>query len=310
MKITETDTIGYSRIFRASFIPYNTPRFNLLNSYKCDNVKFLLFTEEDQIIGLIAGIEGNKLLVPFSAPYSCFSFQNNFIKTSYILDAIKALDQYCVDNAYRYIKFTLPPTIYNEHIISKMVFGFCRNDYTVVADDNHVFYTKNYINYEKGTIKKGVRHNVRAASKAGLTFRKAESIKEYKIIYDVIKTNKEVKNRKMGLTLEQIQEMNFLVDIDYFLISLEEKALASAIVYKYSSGIVQIIYWGDLPGYNSYYPMNFLAMNIFRYYYENQVDIIDLGNSSNFSEPNFGLSNFKESIGCTTTIKFTFIKKM
>ena len=56
--------------------------------------------------------------------------------------------------------------------------------------------------------------------------------------------------------------------------------------------------------------MNFLAFKIFEYYNHKRKKIIDLGPSSEDSVPNYGLSEFKESIGGSMDNKFTFSKKV
>lgn len=310
MKIKKIDSTEYSQLFDKSYIPYNTVAFNILNSYKCDSVEFLLFQEDNVKLGLIAGIKDSGLFSPFSAPFSSFSFLDNNIRNSYILAAIKALEEYSIKNQLISIRFTLPPYFYNEHIISKLIYSFFKSGYSAIVDDNHFFYTKDFINYENGTIKKGVKYNLKVAVKSGLFFKKASSIYEYRIAFDIIKKNKESKHRPLLMTFEHLLEMKGMVDIDYFLVHCNDQPIASSIVYIYSHKIVQIIYMGDLPGFNCYYPMNYLAMNIFRFYSEGGFEVIDLGNSSKNSEPNFGLSNFKEIIGCTATIKFTFIKTL
>jgi hypothetical protein len=310
MNIDKIDSTQYSQLFDKSYIPYNTVAFNMLNSYKCDRLEFLLFHEYSVKLGLIAGIKDSGLSSPFSAPFSSFSFLDNNIRNSYILAAIKALEEYAIKNQLISLRFTLPPYFYNEHIISKLIYSFFKSSYSVIVDDNHFFCTKDFLNYENGTIKKGVKYNLKVANKLGLFFKKSSSIYDYRIAFDIIKKNKESKDRPLLMTFEQLREMKDLVDIDYFLVYYKDQPIASSIVYIYSPRIVQIIYWGDLPSFNCCYAMNYLAMNIFRFYSEGGFEVIDLGNSSKNSEPNFGLSNFKEIIGCTATIKFTFIKTL
>lgn len=308
MKIEEIDSSEYSKLFEKPYIPYNSVQFNVLNSHKVDELKFLLFHEGALKIGIIGGIMDKGFYSPFSAPFSGFTFQNQNVNTSSILEAVTLLDEYSATSDYRLIKLTLPPSVYNEHLISKMIFCLSRDHYSVIIDDNHHYYLKDFVHYENGTIRKGVRYNLKVAARNGLFFKKISNIEDKKTAYNVIKINKESKNRPLWMTFEQLLEMESLVEVDYYLVYHGDQAIASVVVYVYSPRIVQIIYWGDLPGFSCYYPMNFLAMNIFRVYMDGGFEIIDLGNSSENSEPNFGLSNFKERIGCTATTKFTFLK--
>lgn len=309
MPLQRIEYKDYAEIFNNTFIPYNTVAFNLINIKKCDRLDFLLFQEDKILIGLIGGVKENILLVPFSAPFSFFNFNDGNVRTEYIIKAISELDGYLIYNKFFKVQFTLPPYFYNEQLISKTIFSFYLNNYSLRVDDNHFFIRKDYIKYENNTIGKGIRYNLKIAHNNGLLFKKAGNIDEKRLVYDIIKQNKETKNRQLSMTFEEILDMERLVKVDYLLVFFEGQAICSSIVYIYFSGIVQVIHWGDLPGFKNYYPMNFLAMNLFRLYTEDGFEFIDLGSSSKNSVPNYGLSNFKESIGCSTTLKFTFTKQ-
>jgi len=73
---------------------------------------------------------------------------------------------------------------------------------------------------------------------------------------------------------------------------------------------VQVIYWGDLPQFSEYKTMNFLSYNIFKHYKEAGIAMIDIGPSTEDSIPNYGLCEFKESIGCDINIKTEYFKKL
>jgi lipid II:glycine glycyltransferase (peptidoglycan interpeptide bridge formation enzyme) len=69
---------------------------------------------------------------------------------------------------------------------------------------------------------------------------------------------------------------------------------------------VQVIYWGDIPEFSKYKTMNFLSFNIFEHYKKSGLKIVDIGPSTENSIPNYGLCEFKESIGCSIAAKVTF----
>jgi hypothetical protein len=82
--------------------------------------------------------------------------------------------------------------------------------------------------------------------------------------------------------------------------------VAAAIVYRVSPQICQLIYWGDAPGFESSRPMNMLALKMFELFKAMGVDYLDIGPSSEDGIPNAGLCAFKESVGCTGDLKYTF----
>ena len=50
--------------------------------------------------------------------------------------------------------------------------------------------------------------------------------------------------------------------------------------------------------------MNVLAYRLFEYYSKRDIDIIDIGPSSIDGVPDYGLLEFKESIGCSVCSKY------
>ena len=52
--------------------------------------------------------------------------------------------------------------------------------------------------------------------------------------------------------------------------------------------------------------MNYLAYSLFDYYADNGLRILDIGPSTEDGIPNYGLCEFKESIGCSVTMKYSF----
>ena len=64
-----------------------------------------------------------------------------------------------------------------------------------------------------------------------------------------------------------------------------------------------------MPGYEQDRPMNYLAYRTYLYYSERGIRVLDIGPSTESGEPNYGLCNFKKSIGCSVSSKLTYIKE-
>lgn len=310
MEIELIEGDEYSRIFNNPYIPYNTVLFNLLNKHKCDKIEFMLLRDDLNMLGMIAGIQNNTLLCPFSAPFSSFSYTKDNIQLGSVIEAIAAIDGYAIKKGIKEIIHTVPSCFYNQSFISKLIFAFIHNDYKVCVDINHFFDTRDFIKYEKNEIDQRVRCNIKCAINHGLRFTKVSHLNDIRIAYEIIQKNKEAKNRQMRMSYDQLIEMQQLLIIDCFLVYFEKIAIGSAIVYQISPMIVQIIYWGDLPDHSKCRTMNFLAWNVFKYYTDKNISIIDLGISSEKGVPNLGLCDFKERIGCSITTKFTFKKDL
>ena len=62
--------------------------------------------------------------------------------------------------------------------------------------------------------------------------------------------------------------------------------------------------------YSNLRPMNFLSYSIFKFYKDLGIRYIDVGPSTENSIPNYGLCEFKESIGCQIFPKYTLEKEI
>jgi hypothetical protein len=93
--------------------------------------------------------------------------------------------------------------------------------------------------------------------------------------------------------------------MDFFLLEIEGKACASALVYRLNERVAMIVYWGHLEEASEFRPVNLLAYYLFNYYRPIGFEILDIGPSSEFGVLNEGLVNFKKSLGCIQTEKAT-----
>ena len=60
-----------------------------------------------------------------------------------------------------------------------------------------------------------------------------------------------------------------------------------------------------MPKSNADRTMNFLSYKVLEYYKNTNIKYVDIGPSTEDSLPNYGLCEFKESIGCFIMPKFT-----
>jgi hypothetical protein len=111
------------------------------------------------------------------------------------------------------------------------------------------------------------------------------------------------------MTWQQVAETAGIISADFFLVKSSQVSIASAIVFHVSETVVQVIYWGELKGYSEMKPMNFTSYKVFEYYKTAGKKVVDIGPSSENSFPNFGLCEFKESIGCRIDPKYKLVKK-
>lgn len=110
------------------------------------------------------------------------------------------------------------------------------------------------------------------------------------------------------MSWEQVQETIQITEHDIFLLNKKGKDVAAAIVFCVDKDVYQVIYWGDIDGYSEERPMNLLAENVYEFYQQKGIQVLDIGPSTENGVPNYGLCDFKESIGVSVLIKVYFKK--
>ncbi|HEC1775504.1 TPA: hypothetical protein R1726_001450, partial [Campylobacter lari] len=114
------------------------------------------------------------------------------------------------------------------------------------------------------------------------------------------------KNYILNMTIEDVKYTSKIIPTDLFLVYKDDKPIASAIVHIMNKDIARVVYWGNSINSNQYRPMNFLSYNLFLHYKNQNFQIVDIGTSTLHTIPNFGLCDYKESIGCNCSPKINF----
>lgn len=309
MEVFQLESSQYDRTFNRPYHIFNSALFNELNRLNADEIYFLAFKDTKIRVGIILGVRENKLYSPFSAPFGGFQYVSEDIKISQIDNALVALEAWIKEMRYESIKLALPPAFYNQSFINKQSNSLFRNNYKLdTLDLNYQFsISKLKDNYLTDVIWYNARKNLNKSFKNNLSFVKLSS-DEGELSYRVILQNRSEKGFPLKMSWDQVKKTMEVVKIDFFLVKLQELNIAAAIVFHVAKDIVQVVYWGDLNEFSELKTMNFLSYNVFNYYEINNISIVDIGPSTQNSTPNFGLCEFKESIGCEISNKSVYTK--
>jgi hypothetical protein len=312
MEIIEVSHEEYTRIIPAPYQAFGSAAFNHANEDKAASVHYLLFKEGKYRLGIVGGIREQIFLSPFSAPFGGFSFLQEDVRLQYLDEAAQQLSSWAIDRGLQEIKITLPPGIYQESFISKQVNSLFRNDFIIVKTDlNYAYHLQQFSANYPETTWYNARKNLKIALSNNFNFRLCSSKEEKEAAYEVIKQNREARGFPLRMTWQQVQLSASLLQADFFLAANSEGvSVAAAVVFHIAKGIVQVIYWGDLPAHAHLKTMNFLSFKVFEHYKQQGLEIIDIGPSTENSIPNYGLCEFKESIGCSIAPKFSFSKML
>lgn len=292
---------------------FNEPCFCELNKYKVDEIYYLLIMREESVrFALILGRDGKTAKCPFSAPYSYPVAVKSDSKQESIDVAVACLEKYCIDIGIDTLIFVFPPLFYDEHLLSGWVSAFYRNDYIVKNLDLSYALNLEKLNvseeqYGQMITQKG-RKALRRARRNNLTISKCENEDDFREAYEVIKLGHEAKGFPVKLTFEQLMETVKLVEHDAFIVRSGHTAVVAEYLYHINKDIVQGIYTGTHPNFTDSNGMNLLTYYTIGYYGRLGFKILDKATATEESIPNYGLANFKESVGCERSLKYSFYK--
>lgn len=303
----------YSQVVKAPYFIFGTAAFGRLNEHKVSRVAYLLFKNNKYRLGVIGGISDGVFSSPFSAPFGGFTPLSDDLRLPHIEEAVDSLERWCRENRVTRVRVTFPPALYNSYFIDRSVNVLFRKGFEITAVEiNHYFDTQRFDNDAyPGSMWHNARKNLRIAMDNRLIFEKCHSEDQRRAAYDVIKLNREKRGFPLRMSWLDVEKTTALIKADSFLATTADNVyVGAAIIFHVSSNAVQVVYWGDDPAHSALKTMNFLSFNVFKYYRDSGVRFIDIGQSTDNSVPNYGLCEFKESIGCDVATKFSFAKDL
>lgn len=310
MEILEVDSKTYAEVIINPSHIFNSAAFNALNESKCEQVFYLLFKDSKTRLGIIFGVRNNILTSPFSAPFGGFECTSEDIRLQQIDAALNSLEVWTKEKSFQGIRIVSPSFFYNENFLNKIYNCLYRASFVSANIElNYQFPTYKFDENYSNSIWYNAKKNLKRAQQSDLTFEKLKP-ENGKFAYDIIEQNRKERGFPLRMTWGQVQETMKIITVDFFVVKKEETPIGSALIFQVTNEIVQVVYWGDLPEFAEHKTMNFLSFNVFQYYKSQGIKNIDIGPSTENSIPNYGLCEFKESIGCDISIKTEFYKKL
>lgn len=309
MEITAVSPQQYDKHFNQTLC-FNSGAFNALNEAKCESLHCLLFHDDKLRLGLIAGEQAGCLNSPFSAPYGGFSALDSSLQLSFIESAVQALEAYGAGKGFNSVRLMLPPLFYDQAFLTKVTHVLHRFGWGLECVDLNYYYALARAEKE-GPLPKmtySARRNIRLAKENPFRLVKGTNKDSLLQAFALIKANRDAKGYSLPLDENALLATSAVLPIESFLLYLEETPVAAALVYLASPTVPLVVYWGDLPGYTSYKPMNLLTHELYLHYREAGYACLDTGTAMLGELPNYGLAEFKESVGCVLSPRFLFVK--
>lgn len=305
MQIKNLTPGEFASTFQTAHI-FNTVAFAQLNSDKVERVHYLSFDDPKTCFGIVLGESNGVLRSPFSAPFGGF-LEKGTHGLERMEKAVDVLADYARERSLKLL-ITLPPLVYDETKMSKWVSVMIRKMQLRHIDLNYHL-DISHVSHYSSVINSSARNHLNQALRQNYCLHKLNSDNRDDVarVYNVISCNHKERGFPLRMTFEQVwQTISNVVSADFFVLEHEGCDVAAAQVFHVAAGIAQVVYWGDIRQYAKLRPMNYLAYSLFGYYADNGLRILDIGPSTENGIPNYGLCEFKESIGCSVTMKYSF----
>lgn len=310
-QMIEVSAQEYGQLNNQVYHLFNAAAFAAINQQKCEEIFMLMYKDSKYRLGITAGVRNGFLLSPFSAPFGGFSFMRQDVQIAVIERAVDALEEFAKQKGLSGIRMVLPPLIYNETFLAKQINVLYRKGYVNNNIDLDFYIPLQSMQPYEELLWHNAKKNLRISQQQGFEVIQCNDNETAKaVIYDVIKENRISKGKPINMSFEDILATAEIIPTDFFLMQQGTQPVAGGIVYAAAKGIRYVPFWGDLPGYTAQKPMNFLSHYITQYYRQMGDQYLHIGISTESSIPNYGLCEFKESIGCTITPKLSFEKKL
>lgn len=305
MEIIVATAKEYRNVFDIPYHIFNSTAFIELNGGRYDAVHYLMFRQGKIKLGIVLAERDGELCSPVSAPFGGFSFVKSDVSVLVIEQAVEVLAQWVVGRNCT-AEITLPPLFYASDFLCKVVNVFDRSLFKLQYTDlNYQIELHENTDY-MDMIQYNARRNLNIAIKQPYTFYQATNDDQIEQAYQIIKANRESKGYPLKMTFENVLNTIRIIPADFFILELDGIGVAAAQIFHVAKGIVQVIYWGDAPGYAEARPMNYLSYKVVEHYVKTDVKVIDIGPSTEYGVPNYGLCEFKESIGCSVALKYKY----
>jgi hypothetical protein len=310
MEICEISFEDYSEFFHDSSVCYGTHEFNELNAAKCERIHYLCASNKKFKMGIVGGRKDGVFASPFSAPFCGFVFSGDHMHMNYVDEAISLFVDWVRNQGLSEIRIVLPPHIYDESAVSKVTSSLLRAGFIVDNVDLNYYYSLDVFDENLDSLMHyNARKHLKKALNLDLGFFQCQTEPEKELAYEIIRKNRAARGFPLKMSMDDVMNTSTVVKSDFFLVRDKfEVPVAAAVVFHVTERIVQVIYWGGLPEYNHLRSINYLAYRLFDFYRDAGKTIVDVGPSSEKSVPNYGLCDFKESLGCQVVSKMSFVQ--
>lgn len=290
---------------------FNTPAFFKLHQTERAFYFQLTKKNSNEVIGTIHFTEISPALFksPAKGTFGGAVTKENLAFDIYE-DFITTVDKYLWLNGAKKIEIILPPMCHNPSNFSMKYNILVRHGYTVNNQELNYALTVNDEPFISKLNDANRRRHLNRCLQDGFISQKLD-ISFYLEAYTLIVENGKRRGFDFSMSYEQVMQMVNLFPEDFLFFGVFDRnaLVASSICIVINYTILYIFAWGNVEGMESYSPITLLASHIYEYAQRQGFKILDIGISTYKGEPNMGLIQFKNKLGCKESLKLSFSKK-
>ncbi|AWQ18188.1 hypothetical protein NB724_001015 [Pantoea ananatis] len=256
-------------------------------------------------------ISSPEWLAPITGAFGAIN-ANEYVTLNEIEFFVTSVTTYlCESEGAETIEWRLPPLYYKSKTHTKLHNVLYRLGWKIKDLDLNFHLPVTDYELFRSNLSSSKRRELNRITKTLTQFDKETSEQKRKEVYEIIKLNRESQGYPMTMPWEAIAKLTTAIDqkIRFYSLRRGEDLLAGAICLELDSETLYVFYWGENPEFRKDSTIVKLAEGIYLDALEAGFSTLDIGTSTNHSEPNQGLINFKENIGCHVTQKLTLIFK-
>ena len=203
------------------------------------------------------------------------------------------------------LKWKLPPQYFSLEIFQYQNEWSNTKSFSEVIDINqHI----DISNWDTRKMSKGNQKKLRQATSAKMIFKKATP-EDFPKCYSILSQNRSAIGVQVTMKLTEIQEaMNYFPDFyEIGYLELHEEVVAMCLTVDIAPRVRYVLYWADNMNFRSYSPVTLLCQNLIENALLDDIQILDLGISSDEGSLNEGLYRFKHNLGAESSHKKTIL---
>ena len=286
---------------------FNSAEFASLNGAKAGRVSFLAIGEKKPRLWLTAGLRDGEWRSPFSAPFGGWTGMPDVSQRA-MCDAARDLRLWAEERRMP-LRIGLPPLVYDETFLTKTLYALQREGRVALVQPDYYFLLSDFADYA-ARMSSAARNKLANAARHPFRFEAFPKAKGEALAraYAVVERNRAERGYPLAMSLEAVVATGRVLRIDAFVLTLDGRDCAAALVFRVLPDVGLVVYWGNTADSNDARAMNMLAYKVFEHYHsEGRLRLLDIGPSDIDGAPNLGLMEFKEGIGCRVSPRFTLL---